>query len=72
VLTIDQTKNFGKWNSLGTYYFEKGKSGKVEISNNTNGIVIADAMRFVYRGTPGVWDLTPPAPPQNVKVTRPN
>lgn len=72
LLTIDQTKNFGKWNSLGTYYFAKGKSGKVEISNNTTGIVIADAIRFVYKGTPGVWDLTPPAPPQNVKVTRPN
>jgi len=48
--TIDQSTNYGKWNSLGTYYFDKGTSGKVTLNNNANGIVIADAFKFVFRG----------------------
>ena len=48
--TIDQTKNVGKWNSLGKYNFNKGESF-VEISNAANGFVISDAMRFVFTGS---------------------
>jgi len=49
--TIDQSINYGKWNSLGTYHFEKRTEGNVKISNKgTNGMVIADAFKFVYKG----------------------
>jgi len=49
---IDQSKNEAQWNSLGTYYFNKGTDGKVIISNqNTDGPVIADAIKFVFEGT---------------------
>jgi hypothetical protein len=70
--TINQTRNFGQWNSLGIYPFEKGKTGKVVLTNKTNGIVISDAVRYVYRGATGGLDTTPPAPPQGVRVNRLN
>jgi len=70
--TINQTQNFGQWNSLGIYPFDKGKTGKVVLTNKANGIVISDAVKFVFRGRPGALDLTPPAPPKNVKVNRLN
>jgi hypothetical protein len=69
-LAVDQTRNFGKWNSLGTYLFLKGKSGKVEISNKANGIVISDAIRFVYKGPSTGYDSTPPSPPRDVRVNQ--
>jgi hypothetical protein len=69
-VTIDQTANFGEWNSLGTYFFPKGTNGRVELSNQADGIVISDAIRFVYRGPVGDYDTEPPAPPQGVRVIR--
>jgi len=45
---VNQQQNGGKWNFLGKYYFEAGNSGKVTLTNNANGIVIADAVRFEY------------------------
>ena len=50
VLRIDQSKNFGQWNLLGTYIFRPGGNASVTITNNANGSVIADAFRFVYAG----------------------
>jgi hypothetical protein len=71
-LAVNQSVNFGKWNSLGVYPFVKGKTGFVEISNQTNGIVISDAIRFMYHGSQGNLDTTPPLPPQNVRVQKLN
>ena len=71
-LTVNQTQNFGQWNSLGIFPFDKGKTGKVVFINKTNGIVISDAVKFVYRGSLGGLDTTPPAPPQGVGVNRLN
>jgi len=52
--TINQRNNIGKWNYLGEFNFNKGTSGNVKISTDgTNGIVIADAIRFVYQGNHG-------------------
>jgi len=48
--TIDQTKNHGIWNSLGIFFFSTDTSGYMELTNNANGIVIADAVRFEFRG----------------------
>ncbi|MBN1779886.1 hypothetical protein JW948_02075 [bacterium] len=66
-VTINQTANFGKWNSLGTYTFQEGSAGYVEISNNTSGIVISDAVRFVFRSS-SAYDVEAPDPPQGVEV----
>ena len=71
-VTVDQTKDFGKWNSLGTYLFTKGKGGRVEVSNQADGIVISDAMQFVYRGPSGDYDSEPPSPPTGVRVRKSN
>jgi len=45
--TIDQTKNQGGWNSLGVFDVKKGEEISVKISNNANGYVISDAIKFV-------------------------
>lgn len=47
--TINQSINYGKWNSLGTFYLDKGKSCNIQITNNANGLVIADAFKFVFK-----------------------
>lgn len=64
---IDQTKNYGKWNYLGTYNFNVGTDGYVKISNNANGIVVADAFKFVYDESGGDVDNIPPNPPKNLR-----
>ncbi len=68
--TIDQTENFGQWNSLGVYFFATGTGGNVRLTNQAGGIVISDAMKFVYRGPAGEYDSEAPAPPQGVQVIR--
>lgn len=68
---VNQTKNHGRWNSLGKYYFHTGTAGYVEITNQADGVVIADAIKFEFRGTNPNADLTPPDPPQGVKITTP-
>jgi len=46
--TIDtnQQINGGQWNLLGTYPFAAGTSGSVELSDDANGYVIADGIKF--------------------------
>lgn len=68
---VDQRKNHGQWNSLGKYYFQTGTAGYVEITNEADGVVIADAIKFEFRGIDPNADLIPPAPPQGVTVTNP-
>jgi hypothetical protein len=63
-LTVDQSKNDGKWNGLGTFDFNVGTSGNVAISAvGANGSIIADAIKFVYKG-----GSTPVDPPTFVDV----
>ncbi len=66
--TIDQTRNIGRWNSLGVYYFERGTDGYLKISNDANGYVISDAIKWVYRGMNFKADAQPPAPPKGVHI----
>jgi hypothetical protein len=66
--TINQSVNYGQWNTLGTYHFNKGTSDKIEISNKTDGVVLSDAIRFVFVGTNPSADTTPPSPPKGVKI----
>jgi hypothetical protein len=43
---LDQTKSSGGWKALGVFPFKAGKSGYVELTNNANGNVVADAVQF--------------------------
>lgn len=63
--TVNQTVNNGQWNSLGVFHFNVGTSGKVVITNKANGHVVADAIKFVYRGQEAL-DTVPPNPPRNL------
>jgi hypothetical protein len=50
VKTVDQNTNAGQWNSLGTYMFNAGTSGKVTLSaSGADGAMMADAIKFVFR-----------------------
>ena len=66
--TINQQTNYGQWNRLGYAYLPVGLTSIVELTNNANGTVIADAVRFKYLGDEFVPDTTPPNPPENVRV----
>ncbi|RQW06421.1 T9SS C-terminal target domain-containing protein [candidate division KSB1 bacterium] len=48
-ITVDQTSNGSKWNSLGSYFFNSDSSGQVIISNaaKTGTYIVADAIRIV-------------------------
>ncbi len=64
---IDQTRNYGKWNYLGTYYFKPNSNLYVKFTNNTSsGYVIADAVKFVYMGSSGSIDDIPPNSPRGL------
>ncbi|MFH1942971.1 MAG: hypothetical protein ABIL68_12790 [bacterium] len=63
--TIDQSMNYGKWNSLGTYFFEKGTNGNVTITNKANRIVIADAFKFILKSAE--VDSIRPNEPKNLQ-----
>ncbi|OYD06915.1 golvesin C-terminal-like domain-containing protein [Paludifilum halophilum] len=43
---IDQRTNGGEWVDLGSFHFEKGSPGKVTLTDDADGYVIADAVRF--------------------------
>ena len=63
--TINQSVDYGKWNSLGTYYFDAGSGGNVTIRNNANGMVLADAFKFVYKGS--TTDTQAPNEPRQLR-----
>ncbi|MCH8956005.1 hypothetical protein IIA28_11925 [candidate division KSB1 bacterium] len=67
-VSVDQSVNGGRWNRLGVFTFQAGQSGFVEVTNKANGLVIADALKFVYRDSDFVADSSPPNPPKGVKV----
>jgi len=50
MVTVDLRKDHGKWNQLGDFPFMKGQSGAVIVSNEADGNVMADAVKFVPRG----------------------
>ena len=65
---VNFTVNGGRWNSLGKYKFNKGTSNYVMVSNDANGDIIADAVKFVYREDRNSIDTIPPKIPKNVRV----
>ena len=63
------SRNYGTWNSLGTYQLATGSTTNyVRISNKANGPVMADAIKFVFKGVSGMSDTTPPSPPGGVEL----
>lgn len=60
-VAVNQKNNGGTWVSLGTFDFQPGKSQGVVLSDKADGVVVADAIRFV--GPQGAPAATPqPAP----------
>ena len=66
--TINQSINYGQWNRLGYAYLPAGEVSYVQLSDNANGLIIADAIRFRYLGEDFEPDTIPPKPPENVQV----
>lgn len=68
-ITVNQSINFGQWNLLGEYQFSAGTNGFLSINNNTNGSVMADAIKFDFTGeTAG--DTQAPSAPRGLRVTQ--
>ncbi|GAB4268036.1 MAG: hypothetical protein Kow0092_21660 [Deferrisomatales bacterium] len=64
-LTVDQTVDGGRWNYLGSWSFDAGTGGWVEITGRS-GRASADAVRFVLRSGGGSDPgPPPPEPPEN-------
>jgi N-acetylmuramoyl-L-alanine amidase len=46
-VVVNQKNNGGTWQSLGTFDFQPGKSQGVVLNDKADGVVVADAIRFV-------------------------
>jgi lipoprotein-anchoring transpeptidase ErfK/SrfK len=46
-ITQNQQENGGTWQSLGSFEFQAGKSQGITLSDRSNGVVVADAIRLV-------------------------
>jgi hypothetical protein len=49
IVDVNQQVNGGSWVAIGTYSFNAG-SGSVRLTDNANGVVIADAIKLEYLG----------------------
>ena len=49
-IRVNQQVNGGQWNLIGTFSFNTGTAGRVQIKDNftTGSVVIADAVKFVF------------------------
>jgi N-acetylmuramoyl-L-alanine amidase len=63
-VAVNQKNNGGSWQSLGIYDLQPDKAEGVTLSDKADGVVVADAIRFVGP-QPGT---TPPAQPQSAPV----
>jgi hypothetical protein len=70
IMIVDQSQNSGRWNSLGVYYLTTGQQAQVSFDNNADGPIMADAIKFVFRGSDPNRDITPPQPPKGLKITQ--
>lgn len=65
--TINQQQDEGRWNYIGEFNFGVGNNGYIRISNQANGIVLADAFMFVYNEAIAI-DAEAPSPPTGLRV----
>lgn len=49
-IRLDQRSGGGRWVPLGEYTFVAGGANTIELSDDANGYVIADAVQLAYRG----------------------
>jgi N-acetylmuramoyl-L-alanine amidase len=60
---VNQKSNGGAWQSLGNFDFQAGKSQSVVLNDKADGVVVADAIRFVGpQGAPNATANPAPAP----------
>jgi peptidoglycan/xylan/chitin deacetylase (PgdA/CDA1 family) len=52
VVTVNQQNNGWGWKSLGQFDFPAGSSKSVYLTDDSNGIVVADAIKFVWKAVP--------------------
>ncbi|SFB59980.1 Chitinase A, N-terminal domain [Cohnella sp. OV330] len=66
-ILVDQSKNGGKWNKIGTCSFLPGATGSVSIANGhlTSNFILADGIKFVRTGpyTPAALASAKPGKP---------
>src|SRR5947207_4269195 len=60
-VSVDQRANGGAWQSLGTFAFSTAPDQAIRLSDNANGTVVADAVRWVPAGSPTSQVLAAPA-----------
>src|SRR5438067_1075745 len=58
-VTVDQRANSGGWQSLGSYLFSSGADQGVRLSDKADGIVVADAIRWLPTGAATTQAQTP-------------
>ncbi len=56
--TINQQMNAGRWNLLGTFPYSPGGNKSLTITNNANGVVIADAFKWEFVASNGLPNQT--------------
>ena len=52
VVTVNQQSNGWGWKLLGQYDFPAGSSKSVYLTDESNGVVVADAIKFVWKAVP--------------------
>ncbi|MDQ6670548.1 MAG: hypothetical protein M3069_07295 [Chloroflexota bacterium] len=71
-VSVDQRSNGGAWQSLGTFRFTPGPDNGVALTDKADGVVVADAVRFVGTAggaiTPAPAAAVPPVPPLSPAV----
>ncbi|MCX8010886.1 MAG: T9SS type A sorting domain-containing protein, partial [Ignavibacteria bacterium] len=61
-IRVNQQLNGGQWNLLGSFYFQSNDSAVVEITNDADGYVIADAVKFEWKFTSSIAEENVNAP----------
>ncbi len=64
-VVVDQRTNNNQWNLLGTFTLDPASNHRVELTNEGNGRIVADAIQFMpVDGTPPTATWTPEIPSQ--------
>jgi N-acetylmuramoyl-L-alanine amidase len=73
---VNQKNTGGAWQSMGSFDFQQGKNQSVTLTDKADGVVVADAVRFVGpQGTPAANGQPQPQPasaPQPAPAPVPN
>jgi polysaccharide biosynthesis protein PslG len=70
-VAVDQRANGGAWQSLGTFAFKPGVDNGVSLSDKADGVVVADAVRWVPAGSAAAPAAASVAAPAAASVAAP-